>query len=174
MPGLLGDWSGAGTHRVRLFDAPGQVAADMVTVTPPGIPVLMPGESIGASDGPLLRYLSALESFDRRFPGFGSETHGVTKLLGGNRLLLTPVCAEPAFEQDADITYPDRALRLFPAMWPMTAVPVLGFAAVTVPVHIDEGLPFSARLIGGRFEEDLVLDAAQAIEDRAGVPPLWT
>ncbi|MGO4751980.1 hypothetical protein AB4212_25785, partial [Streptomyces sp. 2MCAF27] len=47
-------------------------------VTPPGIPVLMPGESIGAPDGPLLRYLTALESFDRRFPGFRSETHGVT------------------------------------------------------------------------------------------------
>jgi arginine decarboxylase len=67
-----------GTHRVRLADAPGQVAAAMVTVTPPGIPVLMPGESVGASDGPLLRYLTALESFDRRFPGFRSETHGVT------------------------------------------------------------------------------------------------
>ena len=50
----------------------------MVTVTPPGIPVLMPGENVGAPDGPLLRYLSVLESFDRRFPGFGSETHGVT------------------------------------------------------------------------------------------------
>ncbi|MDX3570729.1 Orn/Lys/Arg decarboxylase N-terminal domain-containing protein [Streptomyces sp. ID05-47C] len=67
-----------GTHRVRLLDSPGQVAAAMVTVTPPGIPVLMPGENVGAPDGPLLRYLSALESFDRRFPGFGSETHGVT------------------------------------------------------------------------------------------------
>lgn len=50
----------------------------MITVTPPGIPVLMPGESVGAPDGPLLRYLTALESFDRRFPGFRSETHGVT------------------------------------------------------------------------------------------------
>lgn len=39
----------------------------------------MPGESIGEEDGPLLRYLSALESFDRQFPGFGSETHGVTR-----------------------------------------------------------------------------------------------
>ncbi|WP_406004955.1 arginine decarboxylase [Streptomyces sp. NBC_00637] len=67
-----------GTHRVRLTQASGQVAAAMVTVTPPGIPVLMPGENVGAPDGPLLRYLSALESFDRRFPGFRSETHGVT------------------------------------------------------------------------------------------------
>ncbi|WP_425246141.1 Orn/Lys/Arg decarboxylase N-terminal domain-containing protein [Streptomyces sp. NEAU-NA10] len=67
-----------GTERVRLAEAPGRVAAAMVTVTPPGIPVLMPGESVGDKDGPLLRYLTALESFDRRFPGFRSETHGVT------------------------------------------------------------------------------------------------
>ncbi|MFH8978614.1 Orn/Lys/Arg decarboxylase N-terminal domain-containing protein [Streptomyces sp. NPDC017890] len=68
-----------GTERIPLADAPGRVAAAMVTVTPPGIPVLMPGEAIGEEDGPLLRYLSALESFDRHFPGFGSETHGVTR-----------------------------------------------------------------------------------------------
>jgi arginine decarboxylase len=67
-----------GTERVRLAEAPGRVAAAMVTVTPPGIPVLMPGENVGAPDGPLLRYLTALESFDRHFPGFRSETHGVT------------------------------------------------------------------------------------------------
>ncbi|WP_030559863.1 Orn/Lys/Arg family decarboxylase [Streptomyces aureocirculatus] len=67
-----------GTERVRLAEAAGRVAAAMVTVTPPGIPVLMPGESVGPHDGALLRYLSALEAFDRRFPGFRSETHGVT------------------------------------------------------------------------------------------------
>ncbi|MBB5938741.1 Orn/Lys/Arg family decarboxylase [Streptomyces zagrosensis] len=67
-----------GTERIRLAEAAGRVAAAMVTVTPPGIPVLMPGESVGAVDGPLLRYLTALEDFDRRFPGFRSETHGVT------------------------------------------------------------------------------------------------
>jgi hypothetical protein len=67
-----------GTERVGLADAADRVAAAMVTVTPPGIPVLMPGENTGAPSGPLLRYLSALESFDRCFPGFHSETHGVT------------------------------------------------------------------------------------------------
>ncbi|MFF9766351.1 Orn/Lys/Arg decarboxylase N-terminal domain-containing protein [Streptomyces sp. NPDC014636] len=67
-----------GTERIRIADAAHRVAAAMVTVTPPGIPVLMPGESTGIPDGPLLRYLTALETFDRRFPGFRSETHGVT------------------------------------------------------------------------------------------------
>jgi amidase len=38
-----------------------------------------------------------------------------------------------------------------------------------VPVGADEGLPQGVQLIGARFREDLVLDAAQAVEDRAPV-----
>lgn len=108
--------------------------------------------------------------------GWARRATLITRLqeyLGDDRLLLTPVCAEPPFEQDADITDRGRAVELFTAMWPMTAVPVLGFPAVTVPVRTDAGLPLSAQLVGGRFEEDLVLDAAQAVEDRASVPALW-
>ncbi|MGW7027195.1 Orn/Lys/Arg family decarboxylase [Streptomyces xanthophaeus] len=67
-----------GTERLPLARAAGRVAAAMVTVTPPGIPVLMPGEALGAPSGPVLRYLGALEAFDRAFPGFHSEAHGVT------------------------------------------------------------------------------------------------
>jgi len=44
---------------------------------PPGIPMLMPGENIGDNDSPFLEYLRALQAWDRRFPGFGHETHGV-------------------------------------------------------------------------------------------------
>ncbi|MFC8290678.1 hypothetical protein ACFUJ0_24945 [Streptomyces sp. NPDC057242] len=66
-----------GTERVPVAKAADRVAAATVTVTPPGIPVLMPGESTGTTDGPLLRYLRALEDFDRHFPGFHSETYGV-------------------------------------------------------------------------------------------------
>jgi hypothetical protein len=36
-----------------------------------------------------------------------------------------------------------------------------------VPVGCDDGLPQGVQLIGARFREDLLLDAAQAIEDRA-------
>ncbi|MFD0687260.1 amidase [Actinomadura fibrosa] len=89
------------------------------------------------------------------------------ELLGANALLLTPASAEPPFEQDADTGDPERALGLFPAQWPMVSVPVLGFPAVTVPAGAPDGLPIGVQLVGGRFTEDLVLDAAQAVEDRA-------
>ncbi|MFC8663075.1 amidase [Streptomyces sp. NPDC057199] len=89
------------------------------------------------------------------------------ELLGSDRILLTPVSAEPPFEQDADILDPTRARSLVAAQWPMTAVPVLGFPAVTVPTGTADGLPTGVQLIGGRFAEDIILNAAQAIEDRA-------
>jgi arginine decarboxylase len=37
----------------------------------------MPGENAGASDSPFLRYLTARQDLDRKFPGFGHDIHGV-------------------------------------------------------------------------------------------------
>ncbi|MBV9847194.1 MAG: arginine decarboxylase, partial [Kutzneria sp.] len=68
-----------GTEPVRLSDLANRTVATQVVTTPPGIPVLMPGENAGAHDNPTLRYLRALEDFDRHFPGFPSETHGVSR-----------------------------------------------------------------------------------------------
>ncbi|WP_033442203.1 Orn/Lys/Arg decarboxylase N-terminal domain-containing protein [Saccharothrix sp. NRRL B-16314] len=73
-----------GTEPVRLADIAGRTVATMVVTTPPGIPVLMPGESTGEGNGPVLRYLHALEAFDREFPGFPSETHGVARDSAGD------------------------------------------------------------------------------------------
>jgi arginine/lysine/ornithine decarboxylase len=64
-------------EHVPLDDLAGRVLATSVVPYPPGIPMLMPGESTGAQDGPYLSYLHALSSWDRRFPGFGHDTHGV-------------------------------------------------------------------------------------------------
>jgi arginine decarboxylase len=84
-----------GTERIALSQAAHRVAAAMVTVTPPGIPVLMPGESTGDPEGPLLRYLRALEAFDRAFPGFHSEAHGVTIDTGTGDYLIECVRQAP-------------------------------------------------------------------------------
>ncbi|PZG49741.1 arginine decarboxylase [Spongiactinospora gelatinilytica] len=66
----------ARTERVPLSGLPGRIAASTVVVTPPGVPMLMPGESAGPADGPLLRYLRALEDFDLAFPALASDIHG--------------------------------------------------------------------------------------------------
>ncbi|MDR3576014.1 MAG: Orn/Lys/Arg decarboxylase N-terminal domain-containing protein [Anaerolineaceae bacterium] len=54
-----------------------RIVATGVVPYPPGIPMLMPGENVGDKDSPYLGYLIALQAWDRRFPGFGHETHGV-------------------------------------------------------------------------------------------------
>ncbi|GAA3228246.1 amidase [Actinocorallia longicatena] len=89
------------------------------------------------------------------------------ELLGDGTIVLTPASAEPPFEQDADILDAERGKSLFAAQWPMTSVPVLGFPAVTVPTGLADGLPASVQLLGSRFAEHHLLDAAQAVEDRA-------
>jgi arginine decarboxylase len=57
----------SGTERLPLASVAGHLAATKVVVTPPGIPMLMPGEAIGPGDGPVLSYLSALHG--ERIPG---------------------------------------------------------------------------------------------------------
>ncbi len=64
-------------EHVPLEKLANRVLATSVVPYPPGIPMLMPGESTGAKDGPYLGYLRALWSWDKRFPGFGHDTHGV-------------------------------------------------------------------------------------------------
>ena len=67
------------TERVLVSRMGGHTAAVMVVPYPPGIPVLMPGERAAGLDGPVLEYLSALEDFDRHFPGFDHDIHGVER-----------------------------------------------------------------------------------------------
>ncbi len=69
-------------EQVPLEQLPGRVVATGVVPYPPGIPMLMPGENAGTANGPHLAYLGALQAWDRRFPGFEHDTHGVENLDG--------------------------------------------------------------------------------------------
>ncbi len=84
LPPLVMSPSSAYQHLVRddiehvpLHALANRVLATSVVPYPPGIPMLMPGESTGPDDGPYLGYLRALSEWDERFPGFGHDTHGV-------------------------------------------------------------------------------------------------
>jgi hypothetical protein len=73
-----------GKQAFALIEEVGErVAAVMVVSYPPGIPLLMPGEQAGASDGPILGNLKALQDLDRKFPGFEHDIHGVRRGAGG-------------------------------------------------------------------------------------------
>lgn len=84
-------------------------------------------------------------------------------------LVLLPVSAEQAFEQDADIVSVESGLRVIAAQWSMMAIPTLGFPAISVPTGVFDGLPVGVQLMGRRFREDTIFDAAEVIEARSGV-----
>ena len=68
--------------QVPVSKAKNRIVATGIFPYPPGIPVLAPGERTGKQDGPILQYLTSLQDFDRRFPGFEHDTHGVESMKG--------------------------------------------------------------------------------------------
>ena len=83
----MSGWSMARSKSLTLDRMAGRTVATGVVPYPPGIPLMMPGESAGAAKGPLLGYLKALEAFDAEIPGFAHDTHGVEVEDGRYRIL---------------------------------------------------------------------------------------
>jgi amidase len=84
-------------------------------------------------------------------------------------LVLLPISAELPFEQDADIASVERTRQVITAQWSMMAIPVLGFPAIAVPTGVSDGSPVGVQLLAQRFREDLLFDAAEVVEARAGL-----
>ena len=63
-------------EKVPLDKMANRVVAVGVIPYPPGIPIVMPGENVGSSDGPWLTYLRTLQEYGHLFPGFAKEVEG--------------------------------------------------------------------------------------------------
>jgi arginine decarboxylase len=55
----------------------GRTLAVMIVPYPPGIPLIMPGERITKATQSIVDYLVYAREFDRRFPGFETDIHGL-------------------------------------------------------------------------------------------------
>jgi arginine decarboxylase len=64
-------------EEVALDDLSGRVLSTMIVPYPPGIPLIMAGERITPATQAIVDYLRFCEDWDNRFPGFGSDVHGV-------------------------------------------------------------------------------------------------
>lgn len=113
-------------------------------------------------DGELLSYMSALSrrnaiarewlEFQNKYP-----------------LILGPSLTETDFSPNFDIKSQKEMSRFIQASRLIMGANTLGLPAVVLPVKLAGTLPGAVQIIGPRFREDLVLDAAEIIEQRAGV-----
>jgi amidase len=94
----------------------------------------------------------------------------------GHPLIVAPIYTDVPFEAGSDLE-DGRVAETMHGMRMAMAVNALGLPAVAVPVGIGDGLPQVVQVIGGRYREDLCLDAAEAIEERVGIitpiDPAW-
>jgi amidase len=74
-----------------------------------------------------------------------------------------------AFAVGHDVAGPDEVRSIIDGLRFVVLGNLLGLPSVVVPVGVDGGLPQGVQLVGGRYREDLCLDAAEAIEQRLGV-----
>ncbi len=85
-------------------------------------------------------------------------------------LLLMPACGITAFEHRAR-RWPagGREIGLFQALMPALPWNLLGFPAAALPVAVTaDGLPAGVQLVGRPWEDELLLDAAVALENVRG------
>jgi amidase len=84
-------------------------------------------------------------------------------------LILGPISTMLPFPVGYDLAGKAAVQELLQSMRLAVSVNLLGLPSVAVPVGLAEGLPQAVQIIGPRYREDLCLDAAEAIEQQAGV-----
>ena len=84
-------------------------------------------------------------------------------------LVLTPFMPTPPFKWDRDTEGLDGVREVLEAAIYSYSMNYMGLPAGNVPAHFHDGLPIGVQIVGERFREDLILDACEVIEARAGV-----
>jgi amidase len=90
--------------------------------------------------------------------------------------VLAPTTVKPTPGPRDDTVSAERVREIFfNEIRFISAINVLGLPGAVVPVTVHHNQPIGVQLIAGRYREDLALDAAAAIEKRAGmlVRQLW-
>lgn len=84
-------------------------------------------------------------------------------------VIVGPTWTQPPFELGFDIANRESALQVLELFRFVLPANLLGLPAASVPTKVVNGLAMGAQVISRRLREDVVLDAAQAIEDTCGI-----
>jgi len=70
----------------------GRTVAVMLVPYPPGIPVMMGGETVSGEAEAIAGYLLAREEFENVFPGYEGDIHGISREQRGGRTVFRTLC----------------------------------------------------------------------------------
>jgi amidase len=154
--------------------------ADFELVLPQMLPIMGPGgaqfvTTVRATVKPLenaLAYSQLLVQRDRIARGWST-------FMATHPLVLSPTWTQLPFEAGFDVSSAAAAADTMEMVRPVIPANLLGLPSACVPADRDEasGLPIGVLLTGARLREDQCLDAAEAIEGRAGlktpIDPVW-
>ncbi|WP_343893463.1 amidase family protein [Craurococcus roseus] len=85
-------------------------------------------------------------------------------------IALMPVSGEPPFRDNSDVESFAAFERIMAAQLPQVGLPLLGLPGLAVATGLEGAVPLGVQLVAGRYREDLLLAAGEAIE-AGGVPP---
>jgi amidase len=86
-------------------------------------------------------------------------------------VLLMPASAELPFAAGLDLQGAEAYARVWAAQSPMIGLPLTGLPSLVVSTGMAGASPVGVQLVAGRFREDLLFAAGEAIEAR-GAPPM--
>ena len=79
--------------RVEIDQLEGRITSVLLTPYPPGIPLLIPGERFNNT---IVRYLQFARDFNRKFPGFDTDIHGLVEEVRGPEIYYFVDCVRQA------------------------------------------------------------------------------
>ncbi len=85
-------------------------------------------------------------------------------------VLICPISAELPFADQADVQSNEAFEAIMEAQLTQLGLPLLGLPGLSVATGLIGKTPLGVQLIAGRYREDILLDAGEAIE-QAGTPP---
>jgi amidase len=91
----------------------------------------------------------------------------------GHPVLLIPCSCKLPFAWGADQQGDAAMVRMLEDQSPLLMTAALGLPGLSVPTGLVGTAPVGVQLVAGAFREDLLLDAGEAIERRAAMPPAF-
>ncbi len=79
-------------------------------------------------------------------------------------LLLCPVSGQLPFDQQSDVWSEEKFAEVFEAQLTQRGLPALGVPALSVATGVATDRPLGVQLVSGRYREDILFEAARAIE----------